>query len=106
MPGRAARRQRNRELHVPQDVNKARQARKDLIRKWKKTTTESERQALAEDLLAAMTNEDDLRRPCEASYISWEERRRRNEPIACIPFSLAAWPGQVKPLLTRLAHPM
>jgi hypothetical protein len=54
---------------MPQDINEACQVRKDQIRKWKKTTTELERQALAEDLLAAIANEDGLRRPCEL-YIS------------------------------------
>ena len=92
MSGRAARKARNRSLHVPEEVRRARDVCKGLIKRWKRTTSEDERKGLAEELLAAMSHEDDARRPIEPGYESWEERRRRGEPIACMPLTMCAWP--------------
>lgn len=96
MSGRAARRARNRALHVPAEVRVARDARKSLIKRWKRATSEDERKGFAEELLAAMSHEDDVRRPIEPRYESWEERRRREDSIACMPFTMCAWPGRVR----------
>ena len=63
---------------------------KGLIKRWKRTTSEDERKGLAEELLAAMSHEDAVRQPIEPRYESWEERRRREEPIACMPFTMCA----------------
>lgn len=69
--------------------------RKSLIKRWKRATSEDERNGLAEELLAAMSHEDAVRQPIEPRYESWEERRRREESIACMPFTMCAWPGRV-----------
>jgi hypothetical protein len=102
MSGRAAKKARNRSLHVAEEVRRARDVRKGQIKRWKRTTSEDERKGLAEELLAAMSHEDDVRGPIEPLYESWEARRLREESIACMPFTMCAWPGSVRPFPTPL----
>ena len=48
-----------------------------------KTTLSLSKIGNASDLLAAMVRDDEICRPMEPKYISWEEKRAREDSIAC-----------------------
>jgi hypothetical protein len=105
-PSRRSRRRQNELKHLPPDLIEARRARQGLILQWKHTTTEEERAELADQLLLAMESEDKSREHRDGRYVSWIDRRRREEPVACMPLTLLPWPGRVSLLPIKFPLPV